>query len=323
VAIQGYRNGYIEFTVAERRVDPVSGEKVSYLAIDDEPDFSAADKAFADGNWAAAASGYIQTLRHTSRPWLRTWVMPRMTFAADRAGRFDVAASGFIELVQLDVFRALNLRPEVPPGGDPTKLQAVAAEVSRAAVNVGLSDIQKQALLTLLVDIRRAEGDLSAAHAVGQKLLQTSPTDRNAPATSRVQADVHLSLARLAVAQKDFGKAISEIESTSELYTDPTRQVRALYCLALAKDGQAGTAASPDVLKDVALAYMRVVALSRTTPQKHCIPEALLRVAEIHEQLGEPKVALTLYGDVASEYKGLQSADIARERQDRLAEKTR
>ena len=319
--ITNYRNGQIEFSIDGRAKDPVPGDRVTRITLDDDAVFSKAEAAFADSRWAEAADGYKQALKNPSRPWLKDWILPRMGQAANSSGKFDVAVTAFILTAQRDPQEALKLRPNIPGNVAPALLAATASEIATAAGDGKLTAAQKQALLSLLLDVRRVQGDFVAAGQVGEQLLKITPADPSDPANAKMLADIHVGMSRLSLARKEYDKAIAEIQANAKLFTEPAQQVEAFYCLAAAQDGKLASP-SPDQLKDLANDYMRVVAAARPTVEKRYIPECLFRVAEIQEKLGEAKLAASLYAEVATEYKDNTLAEKARERSERLGTKT-
>lgn len=321
VKVQNFRNGAIEFTIAGRAVEPVAADRISRLVLDDDAPFTSAEQAFAEGKFAAAADAYQAVFKSTSRPWAKDWILPRQLEAANEAGRVDIAASAFVQLASRDLGAALRNRPAIRDGTDAKQLTATAAELTKASAASAASPAQQQAVLGLLLDVHRARGDMAGATKVAEQLLKAAPGDLSDPAVSRVQADIRLSVAKLALAQKDYAGAINQIEPNRQLFIDASQQADAFYCLAQARDAQAGAAGSPDLLKDIAIDYMRVVAISRQTPEKRYVPESLTRVAEIQEKLGELKKAAGLYGEVATDYKSSPVAANAATQQQRLKEK--
>ncbi len=320
VKIRSYRNGVIEFTIAGRAVDPVPADRVTRIAVDDEPEFSKADQAFAEEDYAAAADGYSAALKTTTKPWLKDWILPRFLQAANRAGRLDLATTAFVQLAGKDLKAAMQAVPAVGENADARQLSAAAAELKRAASSGGNTSA-RQAILSLLMEVTRAQGDLAGASAVAEELLKSIPSDLSDPAVAYLVADIHLSIARLAMAQEDYAKALNQLEANRRLFTDPVQQAQALYALAVIADKQLKDR-SPDALKDCALAYMKAVAVARQTPDRKNLPEALVRVAQIQEELGDLKSASLLYAEVAEEYKGTPIAATAAREQQRLREKT-
>ena len=322
VKVESFRNGAIEFTVAGRAVEPVSADRISRLVLDDDKAFSSADQAFAEGKYGAAADSYQAILKASGRPWLKDWILPRQLQAANQAGRLELATSAFVQLAVRDLGSALRHRPSVREGMDARQLSVSAAELTKASTASGKNPAQQQAFLGLLLDVHRAQGDMASSTKVAEQLLKVIPSDLSDPAVARVQADVRLSIAKLALAKKDYAEAIKQIESGRQLFSDPAQQADAFYCLAQARDGQAGTVASKEALEDLAIDYMRAVAVARKTPEKRYVPESLTRVAEIQEKLGELKKAAALYAEVATDYKNSSVGANAVTQQQRLKEKT-
>lgn len=320
--IRAYRNGLFEYMLDGRAVDPMPGERVSQIALDDDAALTGAEQAFAEEKWAAAAEGYQTALKATNRPWLKDWALPRMLAAADRAGKFDVAVSGFVQLVTKDPVVAMKHRPRLGEGIAAGALTAAAGELTKAAGGASLSATQKLALQTLLVDVKQAQGDLDGAAKLSEGLVKGATVDKADPASARVVADAYITAARVALGQKDYARAGSLIEQQKELIGDPMQQVEAFYCLAAAKDGQLGASPAKDAVKDVAIGYMRAVAVGRGIGERRYLPLSLLRVAELQEQLGDTTAAATLYGEVAAEYKDSPAAARAAARQQQLKSKS-
>lgn len=324
--IKSYRNGMFDYALDGQAVDPIAGDRVSYITLDDDPSLTAAEQAFVEGRWAQAADGYQASLKGTYRPWLKDWALPRMLVSADRAGKFDLAVSAFVQILSRDAGQAMKLRPrpgeETPAGA----LTAAAGELAKVSAGAAWTNTQKLALQSLLMDTQRVQGDLAGAAKLSEQLLRSAVLDKADPASARVVADVYIGSARLALAQKDYVRVISLIEQQKAMFTEASQQVEALYCLAAARDGQLGASPSADALKDLAIAYMRVVAVGRGISDRRYLPEALLRVGELQEQLGDNAAAATLYAEVAGEYKDSPAAARANaraaSRQQRLKEKS-
>jgi len=126
-----------------------------------------------------------------------------------------------------------------------------------------------------------------------------------------------LQLAFLALDQKQYQQAETEINKAAAAIVDPEQQVDALYALAECRAGLAKD--DPAALKDAALAYMRVVARGKSarvaSPR---VAEALLKTAAIQERLNAPREALLLYNQVVEEFKGTDAATRAAQGASRL-----
>jgi tetratricopeptide (TPR) repeat protein len=306
--IKSYRNGVFDYTLDGREVNPVAGDRVSQIALDDDPVLTAAEQALVGEKWAAAVDEYQRALKATKRVWLKDWVLPRMVVAAERAGKFDVAVSGFVQMLKGDAGVAMKYRPWPAETTAAAALTAAAGELAKASSLAAWSTTQKQAILSLLMDVERVQGDVAGATKLSEQLLRSAVVNKADPASERVVADIYIGSARLAVLKKEYARATALIEQNGPLFTDRVQQVEALYCLALARDGELGAEASKDALKDLAIAYMRVVAAGRGGADRRDVPEALLRVGELQEQLGDKRVAQTLYAEVTGEYKDSPAA---------------
>lgn len=303
VKITSYSNGMVEFTIAGRAVAPVEAARISRMVIDDEPVFTAADQAFAENKWSEAVDGYIKAIATTKKPWLNDWMASRLLQAANRAGRFPEAVGAFVNLLQKDPNTAVANRPEVTARVTPAALATAAKELSRHASNVSFTAAQRQAAQALLMDVYAAQGDLASGAKVAKELVASLPAQSNDPAVLRTMATVHLSVASMAMAEKDPARALKEIRDNAALFTEPQQQVQAMYLLAAAQDAVAGQSPTAEVQKDVAIAYMRAVAASRSAGDTRFMPQAMFRAAQIEQSLGETKAAASLYAEVASEYK--------------------
>jgi TolA-binding protein len=129
-------------------------------------------------------------------------------------------------------------------------------------------------------------------------------------------ANQHLANAAADVQAKKFQQAIEEIDSNRSLFGEAAEQAEALYILAQAHYGLAGS--DPNALKDAALAYMRVVALAKDQPAAPHVAESLLKTAEIMQRLGEPATAAKIDQQVLSQFPNDPAAPQARENLNRL-----
>src|SRR5436190_2016002 len=93
--VTNIENGNVLFTTAtgssSREIS-----KVQRMQIDNEPAFNAAEEAAAVAKWDAAVEGYLKTISATSKSWLRDFTQLKLLEAAQKAGRFDAAASAYV-----------------------------------------------------------------------------------------------------------------------------------------------------------------------------------------------------------------------------------
>ena len=110
-----------------------------------------------------------------------------------------------------------------------------------------------------------------------------------------------------AMASKEYDRVIQTIEKDSAAFTDRADQTAALFFLAEARAGKAGDSKDPEVWKDIAVAYLRVVSNGPATAEQ--VPQALLKLAAIHAgPLNDKNAAEALYKQVQQEYKDYDAA---------------
>ena len=310
VKVTGVANGSLTYTTAAGGSRSVPLDRVQKLTVDGQPSFDAAEDAFAAGNAAAALSGYQSAVDGTGPAWLKARAAQRLAGVARRLHRYDAEVAAYAALVVADPATAATVRPTAPPHNDPY-LDAAATAVTRALASASGAS-QKADLLGVQLDIQQAKGDKAAVAQTLQQLVAAGG------ATPGVQARLKLATAEAALDDKQYAQAESAIQQNRALFADPAQQVDALFVLAQARDGQA--VAGNDALKDLALAYLRVVTFGSDLPDRPHVADALLRAAEIQEKLGNTAGAKTLYQQLATDraYGGTPAAADAHTALDRL-----
>lgn len=309
--------------------------QVRRLAMDDEPDLSAAEQAFATGKWDAATDGYLKTLRTTSKPWLKGWCGLRLINASTRANRFEATLTGYLTLVSADPATAANNTPKLPEAGS-TLLEDAVTQLSSASQDRSLNDTQRAMILRLLLEVHKRRNDTEKATAIAQDLARLNPTDTGNLA---VMADLRLSQAQVSLRAGDFDHAISQIQSSRAVFVQPRQQADALFLIAQATEAKAIAAlksvpignmgpdqtkhADPQAMKqaidqvrEAEIAYLRVVAYF---PQDSQAGPALLATARLYEILGENQTALDLYRQAAGDYPSAQADQQVRRMEEFLA----
>lgn len=312
VKVDRVQGGKIIFRTSTGNETSRDLSKVVQMTLDDEPAFNAAEAAYAKGDWNAATDGYQKTVRSTDKQWLADFCSIRLIDAAGKSGRFDAAVTGYIAAVLKDPAMADAKKPALPDGKS-TYLDTAADELNDALASSKLEDVQRQALLSFLLEIHRARGDAQATADTTEQLLKISAAAPNSAGSDsrlagRALADLKLGLAHVALDEKNFAKARDTIESSREVFVEPDQQADALFCLAEARAGlRAGN--DPAALKASALDYMRVVAHFKDEPASAgLVANALVKTAAILEQLNERADALSLYQQVTAQYAGSSDA---------------
>ena len=297
------------------RMNEAQAGKVSRIVVNNEAPLNSAEEAYAVGKWDEAVDAYQKTIRTATKPWVKDWAALRLVEAANKSGRFDAAATAYIVALVKDPALAASMKPAMPDSKS-SFLDTAVSEVNTALQDPKMSTDQRRALLGFLVELQQARKDSPAEDAAYEQLAKLPGADVNDPNARRVLAKRRLSVAARAVETKNYQEAIAEIDANRAMFVEPSQQAEALFILAEARSGLAGT--DPNALKDTALAYMRVVAVAKTEPGRPRVVESLLKTAAIMERLSEPQAATMLYEQVVAQFPDDPAAPKARENLERL-----
>jgi len=275
------------------------------MRLDDEPALTTAEDAYFGGKFVQAADLYQAALKKSNKPWVRDRSAVRLIESSNKTGRFDAALTGYLYLVTRSPDVAMRNKPALPEAGSNFLVLGIR-ELDKALADKNLESNQRQALLTLKLDVLRVQGDTAGSEATVAELAKIVPeaggSDASKAASGSAQASVQISIAQLALDQKNYAKASETIQSNLEMFTDPKMQADAMWVLAEARYATLGDKYDKDELQDCALAYMRVVAFFQNQAGAPHVPESLYKTGEILERLSEPREALRVFEDLASRY---------------------
>ena len=318
VKVDGVQDDKLQFTAADSgRQTSKPLDFIPQMKLDDEPAFSAAEDAFAKGDWASAGSNYRSAISASTKDWVKDRSAMRLVDASDKSGNFADAVAGFVALMKTKPALATQHKPAIPTG-HPELLGPAIDTVKAESLDPKLSSDQKTVMLNYLLELYGAKGDSAGASGIMQQLGKVVPTDPNSPEARRIQADGKLTQARQQISQRQYAQATQSLEAAGNLFTDPLQQADALYLIAQAKAASARPDDS-DQLKDAALAYMRVVANFKGMEGQPHVAESLFNTAGIEEKLKNTKEAIVIYNQVASEFKTSPLAVTAAQNAARLA----
>lgn len=297
---------------------PPDDKSASRLVLNDEPDWNAAENAAAASQWDAATDAYQKVLRTTQKPWLKTRAAVRLLDVAAKAKRYDTVVNAYLTLVRTDPAQALSRRPTLPDG-DSAYVDTAIDATAKALGESPLTDDQKQALLSLQLDLYRIRKDDARADQVLAQLNALTASPTSGTGSARRFADTKLTAARLSFDRRDYAGTLAAVVAARPAITDPGQQEEALFLMAQALDGQAAGANDPPAaLKDTGLAYMRVVAHFQDIPANRHVADALAGCASVLERLRETKIAADLYEQAAIQYDTRPEAQAARASSRRL-----
>ncbi len=293
-------------------------DQVSRIQLDDEPAFSAAEEAYEGGNLAGSIDGYRKAIAASNRDWVKTRSGLRLVEAGNKTSNLSASIVGFAVLSGVDPTSAQAHTPVIPANAKKADLDAAIEQVKSASNSGNLTPAQQKPLLTLLNQLYTANKDTASAGKVLSKLqgVDEAAGGGDSADNTKVKAEVKLNDARAAMAAKDYHGVINAIQDNAALFTDPALQNEALFLLAEAKEATAGNDKS--ALMEAAIAYMRVVANFANQPNGTHVAESLLKTALIEEKL-KPEEALSLYKQIATQYKDTPEGKSASENAERLS----
>ena len=305
VDVTGVEDGQLVYLLNGNRVTtPLAN--VGQIQIDGETAFNDAEKAYAAGDLAKAADAYQQVVRRRGDDWLKTRAAERLVKAADKAGLFPAAVTGYVQLTRLAPAAAVGNEPALGASIPPDQLDAAAREVD-AALGTRLSPQQEKTLLAFQLGLQNRRGDAAGAARTLDRLgglVGDQPGD-----DPRLFAQITLARAKAELANNKPAAAAKLVNDHRKVFTDPRQQSDALLVLADAARASAGS--DQGKLLDAALAYMKVVTFFKTVPDAPNVPAALLATGEIHEKLGKTEAARSLYQEVVDKYAAAPAADAA------------
>jgi TolA-binding protein len=292
--------------------------EVSQIAMDDEPNLTAAELAYDGGNFAGSIEGFRKAAASSGRDWVRQRAALRLIDAGTRVSDFQASVAGFATLTTFDAAAAQKSKPAIPANASVADLKAAATTVHNAQAAAKLSVDQQRVLLNFQVELLTAAHDTNGASAAlnslsrmggGAPSVNTGGTGAPDATADLARADEKLNAARFALDQKEYQKASGILLAAGDGLTAPEQQNDALFMLAQCKEQLAGE--DPKALTDAAIAYMRVVANFKKVKGSAHIPDALMKTAAIEEKLSKPEEALKLYNEVSADFQGTSFAQAA------------
>jgi tetratricopeptide (TPR) repeat protein len=305
VKIQSVDAGKVTYTTESGASSTKSMDQLQLIGVDGETSFDSAEQAFVAKNWNDALTGYQSALQSSSKDWIKKRSAGRLSVAAKQLNRFDAEVAAYVALLQQDPAAADATKPAKPTENS-ANLDSAISIIGRALDNPQLNTSQKSALLGLQLDIYRAKKDSTNVNQTMQQLVALgggAPSD-----AGRLKVDA----ANVAYDSKQYSQAISIIEQNKAIFTEPDQQVDALFVLAESKEALDGNKTDTDVLKDLALGYMRVVTFGDQLPDKPHVPESLFRAGQLEEKLKEPQSASSLYQQIIKNFPASSVAADAR-----------
>lgn len=287
-------------------------EKILRIAVTGDPSLTSGDDAYALQEWDKAVDHYLKAIR-TADAWKVQWITPRLSNAAKKTNRFDAGVTAYLGFARIDPAAAIHAKPALPAKG--SKFLDDAAKQIDTSLRSAASDGEKQALLSLLVDVQMARGDTAATELAANQLMSIAGETTD-PKLASMVIDIRLEQAKAEVQAGRATKVADLIRPIQSKLTDPPRQATAQFVLAQASQIAAGQ--DKTKLLDVAIDYMQIAAIFESAENRPMVGESLLAAAMINEQIGETDAARSLYGQIELEFPATPVAQTARSRRQQL-----
>ena len=272
------------------------------ITLNDEPNLTIAEDAFANGKWSDAVDAFQKTHRATSKPWLKDYSAIRLLKAGEKSDRFDAVVTAYIYLLANDPKVSQQIRLKYPEDPANAYLKTAASQVDAALA--AEKDATRQTSLTVFrMNIAKAMHDETMVLKLAGDLSKTTPADGSAgaidPTVLAGITDGKLNLIQSSIEKKDFASALKGLEQVKPAVSEPKHQSEWLWLTAETSSGVAGDTKDPATLRNVAIDYMRLVANFPSGPHTG---QALLKTAGILEKLTDTKAALAVYQQVARDF---------------------
>ena len=314
VTITDVVDGKVNFKTLSGTQQSVEASSVAKIISPKDPLITQADEAFIAGKFDAAIDAYTKTI-DAGATWKVQWVAPRLTAAAQKTNRFDAALAAYVALARVDPTAATTGKPKLPAKGS-AFLDEAARTLQSSARGAG-NDAQRQALLSLLLDVQLAQGDQADAEATIDQLLKLAGDSASDPKLAALVGEIRLGQARVALEAKRYADVAKAIAVAAPRLTEPHQQAEAFFLRGSAALAQAKPGDKPALL-DAALDFMRVVAHFDDVDGRPFVAQSLLAASDALEQAGEPLAARAACASLIAEMPDSPLAAAAKSRVARL-----
>ena len=185
VKVNRIENDTVYFTSTTSETEdskPLSS--VIKFQVEEEPAFSAAEDAFAKGDWKTAADNYSKAISTTNQNWIKTHLSVRLMDAAAKSGNFQDSVKGFLAMADRDPALAAAHRPDLSdakPADFDAAINLVNGDVSSGNVKVD----EQKVLLPFLAELYTDKGDSKSALDTLTKETQIDPDAAKSPLVMR------------------------------------------------------------------------------------------------------------------------------------------
>jgi hypothetical protein len=298
VTIERFRAGQVWFVIPgppERPLEkPITD--VVYLQIDGADRLNRAESLIVRGKDSQAIRVYELALEETGPAWRQSLIRARLLQAADRQGRFDLATTTYIRLLDEIGLYAAPLQPtNLPRRGSGFRVTARRA-IERALS--GTADPDTRAALATLQ--REIDAVTNPSPTTNETISPATPTSRPTAAVDPREAETFALIASDLAAGR-HGAARGRLSSLERVVSPAGRPT----FLRLEAQLAVATAEKPKHWLKAGLTAMRVVVGYPDSPEA---PACLYVSAVVHERIGRRALAVSLLRECKAH--GLATPDV-------------
>lgn len=314
VRITGFRNG--EELIYDTLAGVSSSRNIAQIRrieVTDVKLLNEAEEAFVANDMDKATELYQRARNSISptdraRAWIRDWCAARMAKTSAAATRFDLVIRAFVDVAKKSPEQADVMAQKLTMPAAGSRYLDDAAKILETAVGETRSDASAAIMLKVLEQVYTAANKAAEAQKATERrrqaLLRMNP---NSPEAIAANLELKLKTARAAIASRKYDEADKAIREVAANIVEPAMQTEALFILAEAAAGKAEGSADAAAWKEVAVAYMRVAAVSPAAAPE-AVRSLLKTAAILAGPLNDKPAAMNLYRQIAADYKGQPAA---------------
>jgi len=313
VTVVSTAKGEIRFRMPNRHLVAKPITDVTFISIEGESDFNAAERLLVERKFAEAVESYDRALRDKSG-WLATLIRYRRLVALNEARMIDRATEEWLVLAgESGAKEILKLRPsKFPPEGSKQNTSAIAL-LTQTRKRIGGNELYAAAVDQLLLELCQYENMKSAATVLAEEILTTRAGggDGNVrldPAT----ADAQLRAMAILITAGQCEQVLQDIQKNLRANAYGTEQLpRAILLAGQAQQRMADDAKDTRRRKLLIAAGLDFMRVATFFPGSDCAAEAMLHAGEINASLGNSWAARNAWGMVIKNYPSTPTAETA------------
>ncbi len=311
VKVRGYRAGHLVFLgrMGGAVLKPLT--EVTRIQVEGQDELNLAENLYAEGQFPEAAKAYQSLVDVDDPDWIAPFAHARLVVCHDETGQFAQAVASWVKLLEVWPVHAVA-RPPVTLGAKGSQVNKQALTRLTAVLKRELQPAAARSAKELQLALWKIEGDPraeAAKQALAEKTAEkpepgpdretrperAQPDRAGNVAILRSQASRLAQTGRYEEALPAINRAVAAVsQASAQRYLPGLLTLKATCHLGraaeLEKAGRTDAATRHRV--SAGLAAMRVVTFF---PENPAMIECLYLAGRVHEEIGQTKLAITLY----------------------------